>query len=81
MFGLEEQKGKGKHPKDFTFDLESDLKNAQKSREIKDKVEKKIQMIKQILRNGENKEEFDQLGVLLHGYTSLQKVISRFASK
>jgi hypothetical protein len=30
------------------------------------------------LRSGENKEEFDKFGLLLHGYTSLLKVMARF---
>lgn len=79
MFGLEDQKKK--KAGDFVFELEQDLRQAKKHQEIKKKVESRIQKVKEVLRSGENKEEFDKFGVLLHGYTSLLKVISRFAAK
>jgi hypothetical protein len=75
MFGLEDQKKKKMEP--FVFDLEKELKDPKKHRELKQKVEARIQQIKTILKSGESKEEFDMLGVLLHGYTSLLKVMAR----
>lgn len=80
MFGLENQK-KNKKSQEFIFDLENDLKNNKKHKEIKKAVEAKIQRIKEILRSGEEKGEFDQFGALLHGYTSLLKVMARFTAK
>ncbi|MCB1113063.1 MAG: DUF5398 domain-containing protein [Chlamydiales bacterium] len=80
MYGLEDQK-KGDKPEEFVFDLENDLRDSKKYKEYKAEVESKIQKIKTVLRSGENKEEFDQFGVLLHGYTSLLKVMARFVSK
>lgn len=80
MFGLEDQKKKKKN-EEFVFDLESDLKNAHKHQGIKKAVEEKIQKIKEALRGGENKAEFDRFGALLHGYTSLLKVMARFTAK
>ena len=77
MFGLEKKK-KGD---EFEFELERELSSAAKHREIKAKVEKRIEEIKQLLREGENKSEFDTLGLLLHGYSSMQKVLSRFSPK
>lgn len=77
MFGLEDQKKK-KKPEEFVFDLEKDFKISKKNKEYKKKFEDRIQKIKEILRGGENKEEFDKFGVLLHGYTSLLKVMARF---
>ena len=79
MFGLEDQKKK--KGDDFIFDLEKDLKNLKSHQEIKKRVENQIQKVKEVLRGGENKEEFDQFGVLLHGYTSLLKVMARFSAK
>lgn len=79
MFGLENQKKK-KQAEDFVFDLEKDFKNSKKHNELKKKVEDRIQEIKEILRSGENKEEFDKFGALLHGYTSLLKVMARFSA-
>lgn len=80
MFGLENQKKK-KRFEEFIFDLEKMLQNGKLHREIRQKIESRIQSIKEVLRSGENREEFDQFGVLLHGYTSLLKVISRFTPK
>ncbi len=75
MFGLESPKKK--KADEFIFELERDLKTPGERASIKRKIEERIQQIKSILRSGENKEEFDQFGLLLHGYTSLLRVISR----
>ncbi len=77
MFGLEDQKGK-KGAKEFVFELEKELKEPRKHREIKSRVESQIQAIKKQLRGGAEKADFDQYGLLLHGYTSILKVMSRF---
>lgn len=80
MFGLEDQKKK-KGAEEFIFDLEKELKNPQKQRETKDRIEQRVQRIKEVLRSGEDQQEFDLFGVLLHGYNALLKVISRVGSK
>lgn len=80
MFGLEDQKKK-RSTEEFVFDLEKDLKDSKKSKEIKKRIEEQIQRIKEALRGGENKEEFDFYGTVLHGYTSLLKVMARFSAK
>lgn len=79
MFGMEDQKKK--KAMEFVFELEKEFKNAKLHKAFKEKIEKRIQAIKEVLRSGENKEEFDGYGVLLHGYTALLKVMSRFSSK
>lgn len=79
MFGLEDQKKK--KAADFVFDLETDLKNTKKRADIKKHVDDRIQEIKEVLRGGENKEEFDKFGLLLHGYTSLLKIMARCGPK
>ncbi len=76
MFGLEDQKKKP--GQEFVFELERDLRDSKKHKEVKARVEGQIQAIKKQLRGGSEKEDFDQYGVLLHGYTSLLKVMSRF---
>lgn len=80
MFGLEGHKKK-KQSEEFIFDLERDLKTAKEKAVIKKKVEERIQQVKNTLRSGEDKQEFDQFGVLLHGYASLLRVISRVGPK
>lgn len=77
MFGLEDQKGK-KPIKEFIFELEKEMKEPRKQREIKARVEDQIQTIKKQLRGGADKSNFDQYGLLLHGYASVLKVMSRF---
>lgn len=80
MFGLEKQ-NKKKAVEEFVFELEKELKDPKTLDAIKKKIEGRIQKIKEILRDGENKEHFDQYGALLQGYTSLLKVISRGVGK
>jgi len=80
MFGLEDQKKKKKADV-FVFELEKELKDPQKYHELKEKVEERIQRIKTLLKSGENQSEFDHSGVLLHGYTSLLKVMARGIAK
>jgi hypothetical protein len=79
MFGLEKQKKK--KGEEFTFELEKELKAFNSHQDYNKKVEERIQDIRSLLRKGENKDEFDKLGVLLHGYTSLLKVMSRLSPK
>lgn len=80
MFGLEKQKKKPEY-NEFVFELEKEFKNPVKNKEYKQRIEQRVQQIKEILRSGENQEEFDRFGLLLHGYTSLLKVMSRFEKK
>ncbi len=80
MFGLEGHKKKKKSAQ-FEFELEKELLDAKKHKELKAHVESRIQEIKKLLRDGENKKEFERFGLILHGYTSLLKVFSRFNPK
>lgn len=80
MFGLEDHKKKKKAP-EFVFELENELKSAKKQQEIKKHVEASMQKIRELLRSGEGKDSFDRLGVVLHGYASLLKVMSRLVAK
>jgi hypothetical protein len=77
MYGLEK---KGKGP--FEFDLEADLKkDPTKAQNLLKMIEQKILEIKSSLRQGAESADFDQLGVLLHGYAALQKVLNKVAQK
>jgi len=77
MYGLE------KKPKAlFEMDLEKDLKkNPTKIQSLLKSTEHKIQEIKTQLREGSKGADFDNLGVLLHGYTALQKILNKLANK
>ena len=80
MFGL---KDNSKKPGDeFHFELEQELNDPKKHKALVKKVESKIQDLKKVLRDGEDKKDFERLALVLHGYTALLKVFSRFeASK
>jgi hypothetical protein len=81
MFGLEKQKeGKGKGG-EFFFDLEKRVQSPKEARTLKKEIEEKIGKVKQVLRSGENKEQFDQMGQLLHGYASLLRVTGRIKTE
>lgn len=77
MFGLE-KKGKAL----FEFDLEKDLKqDPAKAKALLKEIEGHIADLKNVLRQGAESKDFDQYGVLLHGYAALQKVIGKVAHK
>ncbi|HSX38085.1 MAG TPA: EscE/YscE/SsaE family type III secretion system needle protein co-chaperone [Chlamydiales bacterium] len=74
MYGMEEKEKREK----FVFDLEKRIKNEPEHlKEILSKAEKRMAEIKKQLREGANAKEFDRLGVLLHGYAALQKVLKK----
>lgn len=79
MYGLEDKK---KREKRFVFDLEKRIQEEPPHlKELLEKAEKRIHEIKKSLREGANEKDFDRLGVLLHGYTALQKVLRKAGAK
>lgn len=66
---------------EFVFELEKEMENVEKQKQIKERVEERIQEIKKALRDGANRKEFETLGLILHGYTALLKVMSRVSTK
>lgn len=78
MFGMEKKK-KGKDI--FLFDLEKELKDPTKQKEYAKRIEGRILKIKELLRKGSKKEEFDHLGILLNGYHALAIVLGRAAKQ
>ncbi|MBI2742960.1 MAG: DUF5398 family protein [Chlamydiales bacterium] len=77
MYGLEK-----KEKATFEFDLEKDLKSdPAKVHKLIKMVEGNILEIKGKLRQGAGSEEFDNYGILLHGYAALQRVLNRIATK
>lgn len=77
MFGLEDHKKKKEKADEFIYELETELKNRAFFAKTKERIESRIQLVKEVLRSGESKEEFDRYGTLLHGYTAFLKVIAR----
>jgi hypothetical protein len=80
MFGLESQKKK-KPIEEFVFELEKELKDPVKHKEIRQRIDNRLPKLKEMLTGGSDKEEFDRIGLLLHGYNSLLKVMARFTTK
>jgi hypothetical protein len=75
MYGLEKKPGEK-----FVFDLEKEIQESPlRGKEILETAEKRIHEIKKQLREGANEKEFDQLGVLLNGYSALQRVLRKVA--
>lgn len=73
MFGLEKKKKAL-----VEFDLQIELsQDAAKKAALITEVETMIQEIKTTLRQGTQTKDFDDYGVLLHGYSALLKVIQR----
>lgn len=73
MYGAEQKKAEK-----FMFDLELELqKDAKKKKHLIDTAERRAHEIKTLLREGKDGEQLDRLGILLHGYTSLQKVLKK----
>jgi len=73
MFGLEKKPGEK-----FVFDLEKEIKDKpNRGKAILENAEKHIQEIKKSLREGADEKDFDKLGILLHGYAALQKVLRK----
>lgn len=77
MFGMEK-----KPNQPFAFDLEEDLhKDPTKAKQLMKDVEERIADLKNLLRKGADTEDFDDYGVLLHGYAALQRVLKRITEK
>ncbi|MCH9608592.1 MAG: hypothetical protein S4CHLAM45_11700 [Chlamydiales bacterium] len=80
MFGME----KGKREPGVAaleFDLEADLKDPGKLKALKERLEERIAQLKTLLRQGSDKQAFDNAQTLLHGYLAIQKVVARFSRK
>lgn len=75
MFGLEKKKNKP-----FEFDLEKELKNNKRRKEVLSICKEKTQNLKQALREGEASEHFDQCGIIMQGYAALAKVVKKVKS-
>ncbi len=75
MFGMEKQKKK--QPAIFCFDIEIELSDQDKRKMYAKRIEDRINTIKELLRKGSRKEDYDHLGVLLNAYHALAVVLGR----
>jgi hypothetical protein len=66
----------------FEFDLEKEIRaDLAKGRTLLATVERDIQKLKEVMRKGTPSEEFEEFGVLLHGFTAAQRVLTRIINK
>lgn len=62
----------------FAFDLEVDMKkDPKKAKAMLEHVQQRIGELKKLLRAGAETGDFDDYGVLLHGYAALERVLKR----
>lgn len=80
MFGLEDQKKK-KQSKEFVFELEKELHNPKRQKEIRAQIENRLTKVKEYLKKGTEKLDFDRMGTILQGYASLLKIVDRTKPK
>ena len=77
-----QDQGKEQKKQMFSFALEKELiTQPTRKKELLHKVDAHVQNIKQTLRTGQTGKEFDQLGILLKGYSALHKVLNKIPSK
>jgi hypothetical protein len=74
MYGLEKKDKKKK----FQFDLEQEIHDdPKKGRDLLKHTEHRIDELKKKLREGLDEKEFEELGIMLHAYTSAKRVLKR----
>ncbi len=81
MFGLGDKDKEKQDKKETVFDLEQDLESPAQRREVQQRIQARMLQIKNLLRSGLDKSEFNDFGHLLHGYAALLKVVARFGAK
>ncbi len=75
-------KEKKKKPTPFEFDLEKELKtDLTRAKAMLGSIDAKLQEVKNKLRQGCSKEDYEEYGHILKGYTSLQRVLTRIMKK
>ncbi len=76
MYGM--KKDQGSKREKFQFDLEIEMKEQpSKAKKLIGDAADRMHEIKTALRSGVDEKDFDTLGILLHGYTALQKVLKK----
>lgn len=73
MFDLEK-----KPEEPFAFDLEADMKrDPKKAKAMLDDIQERMNELKNMLRAGAETDDFDEYGVMLHGYAAFERVLKR----
>ena len=78
MFGMGKKKSEAPV---FLFDLEKELQEEGKAKEYAKRIEAKVFKIKEFLRKGSKKEDFEHLDILLNAYHALAVVLAKATQK
>ncbi|ANH78516.1 DUF5398 family protein [Candidatus Chlamydia sanziniae] len=81
MFNMENTTAKEEKDSQSLLDLEKNMHDLSKAQEIKMNVQEKVQKLNSALREGSDKDAFEQQQALLAGYLALQKVLGRINRK
>lgn len=76
MFGIETKKKNSDAEK---YELEKQLADHQRRREIQEKSDMRIQTLKNTLRQGVQGTTYESFSLLLQGYVALKRVINKVA--
>ncbi len=75
MFGLEKEETKVQK---FQFDLEIEIiESPAKAKELIDHSKEMTDKLKKAVREGGNEKDFDNYGILLHGYSALSRILKK----
>jgi len=78
MFGLEKatEKDRAEEDKEL-YELEVRIREVVERRKLHNHLKQQIQTLKAALRKGGEQEDYDNLGLLLSAYTSIEKLTER----
>lgn len=78
MFGMGDEK---KDTMEVSYELEEELKDPAKYKELEDKILGRIAECKKILNEGLDPDDVEPMVQMAHGYVSMLAVIQRFKEK
>lgn len=81
MFSPEKKKKSKSKAQEWEFDIEKELGNPVELRKRKEGVQLRVQELKSLLRQGEDKKLFEETQTVLNGLLAAQKVIGRLERK
>lgn len=82
MFGMEEQSSnKSKQVANFNYELENEIKDPKKKKELEDRVSDTSRKLKAALQVGLEDDDYNNCTCMLQGYIALQKIIGNIKNR
>lgn len=76
MFGMEKEKTA--KATGYQYQIEQDLQQPAKRKEVLNLVEERLTQLKNVIREGTgSKDEFEEINTILQGYVALKRIISK----